>query len=536
MRRILVIAVVVLVAAYAGAAGVYKLFPYYIVRDGLGLLHGVGTSPAPTPDPPRTAFNTGLVNFDLVLINRQAPVDGDGGAVTRVGDGLIVVRRHDGRVIYYDPQQDSLRPIGIVLPPTNWQALPPSSANGHPVWVGYHRYNDALVTTWDGAEHIIVSYSYYDPAGQCITSRFAEAPLPRGWAMTGEAETLPLVWRVLFETRPCLPFKDERMGYAGNQAGGRMVIDAAGDLLVTVGDYEFDGAFDAPAYPQDPDADYGKIFRIDLPSGEAALVSRGHRNPQGIDIDFEGRIWETEHSAMGGDELNLVLEGGDYGWPAVSLGVFYADPGDDRKAWPFNPRQGRHDGFNQPAFAWIPSIAPSGLRVVRDFNPRWDGDLLVTSLIDTALHRLRLAGDRVVYDERMEMGRRIRDLEVAFGRIYLLFDDGVVGYLEPHAMIDPVMRAPGTPRPQTALQRNGCLQCHANPAAPQLANIAGALVAAQPGIAYSDALKAAGGRWDRARLRRFLADPNAFAPGTAMEAPGVTAREIDAILSELGID
>jgi cytochrome c2 len=99
-------------------------------------------------------------------------------------------------------------------------------------------------------------------------------------------------------------------------------------------------------------------------------------------------------------------------------------------------------------------------------------------------------------------------------------------------MTDPLSGAPPAIA-ATQLGRSGCLQCHANPAAPQLTRILGADIASQPGIDYSPALAAVAGHWDRARLAAFLTDPQAFAPGTPMERSNLSTAELDALLDEL---
>jgi glucose/arabinose dehydrogenase len=139
---------------------------------------------------------------------------------------------------------------------------------------------------------------------------------------------------------------------------------------------------------------------------------------------------------MGGDELNSIVPGADFGWPHVTLGVNYTEPASDAKFWPGNPNQGRHDGYWMPTFAWMPSIAPSAIRTISGFHPRWDGDLLIATLAGQSLHRIRLDGSHVLYDERIAVDRRIRAIEIAHGRIYILFDDGRFGVAMPHVMAD----------------------------------------------------------------------------------------------------
>ena len=92
-----------------------------------------------------------------------------------------------------------------------------------------------------------------------------------------------------------------------------MALAADGSIYLTSGDFEFDGLKEGPLYPQIADSDYGKTIRIDPNDWSATKFSLGHRNPQGIAIDDQGRIWVVEHVPMGGDELNLIRQGANYG-------------------------------------------------------------------------------------------------------------------------------------------------------------------------------------------------------------------------------
>ena len=145
----------------------------------------------------------------------------------------------------------------------------------------------------------------------------------------------------------------------------------------------------------------------------------GLRNPQGFARDAEGVLWETEHGPRGGDELNVLEAGGNYGWPRVSHGVDY-------NLRPVG-RAGRHDGFASPVFFWTPSIG-IGSVVVNDarFFPLWGDDLLVGSLVGRALLRIRRDGTDVKSVEEVYGGHPIRDMaQMLDGRI-ALFDDEAV--------------------------------------------------------------------------------------------------------------
>jgi len=128
-----------------------------------------------------------------------------------------------------------------------------------------------------------------------------------------------------------------------------------------------------------------------------------------------GKIIETR----GGDELNVITEGSDYGWPNVTLGTEYNSYGWDAGT----SLVGSHTEYKAPLFAWVPSIAPTQLIEVNNFNPRWDGDLLVGTLKASSLYRLRLEADRVLYYERIWIGQRIRDLAQINDETIVLWTD-----------------------------------------------------------------------------------------------------------------
>src|SRR5262249_16871898 len=145
---------------------------------------------------------------------------------------------------------------------------------------------------------------------------------------------------------------------------------------------------------------------IDLGKDNSQVYSIGHRNPQGLAVGPDGTIWETEHGPQGGDELNRVVEGRNYGWPVVSYGTQY-----DAMSWSDDPRKTHHEGFEKPIYAWVPSVGTSQLLVVegRGFA-QWAGDLIVSSLVGQTLYRIRLADGRAVVVEPIPVEHSIRDL------------------------------------------------------------------------------------------------------------------------------
>jgi glucose/arabinose dehydrogenase len=154
----------------------------------------------------------------------------------------------------------------------------------------------------------------------------------------------------------------------------------------------------------------------------AETWSTGHRNPYGLTFAPDGRLWETEMGPRGGDELNLILPGRNYGWPAVSNGENY-----DGVPIP-DHRPG--DGFEAPRLFWTPSVSPSSLLIYTgNLFPQWKGDALIGALSGEALIHVRIRGDQARKAEQWDMGARIREVEQGpKGEIYLL-EDGAGGRL-----------------------------------------------------------------------------------------------------------
>lgn len=177
----------------------------------------------------------------------------------------------------------------------------------------------------------------------------------------------------------------------------------------------------------------------DQPDAYASIWSFGHRNPQGLIFDLKGNLWDTEHGPRGGDELNLIRRGANYGWPTVSYGINY-NGAPLRTPWPeIVSNQGRgHEGnvadIAMPAFRWMPSIGACGLTVVQpgpkgEAFPAWRGDLLAGGLSGSNVDRLRVevgadGVGRVVEREEIVHGRgRVRDVRCApDGSIYVVLN------------------------------------------------------------------------------------------------------------------
>jgi glucose/arabinose dehydrogenase len=229
-------------------------------------------------------------------------------------------------------------------------------------------------------------------------------------------------------------FRNAHAKSGGQHFGSRMLWLPDGSLLVSIGDggnppIAFDGA-NIRDQAQNPGTHFGSVIRLrddgsphpDNPFADEAgarpeIWSIGHRNIQGMTRDpLSGRVWANEHGSRGGDELNLIEGGKNYGWPAVTYSMEYWGPAiSDETSRP---------GIEDPELVWTPSIAPSGLAFYTgERYPGWEGNLFSGALKFQQVRRLVLDGTRVVEEEKLSIGQRVRDVRQGpDGYLYLLTD------------------------------------------------------------------------------------------------------------------
>lgn len=199
----------------------------------------------------------------------------------------------------------------------------------------------------------------------------------------------------------------------GQHFGSRITFDNEGYLYFSIGERG-----ERDVNPQDITRDGGKVYRLyddgrvpesnpfyDTPDAVKAIYSYGHRNPQGMLTHYNtGEIWVHEHGPQGGDEINVVKKGANFGWPVISYGENY----DGTSFTELTAKE----GMEQPLYYWVPSIAPSGMTfVTSDIYPDWKGDLMVGSLKFGYLERLEFENNKVTYREKLMEGLgRIRDV------------------------------------------------------------------------------------------------------------------------------
>ncbi len=320
-------------------------------------------------------------------------------------DGRMLVTERPGRLRLIEDGRLAAEPVA---------GLPPIEAHGQGglLDVALHPHF---------ADNRLIYFSYAGSGDGGISTEVA-----RGKLVDNRLENV----QVLFRQQP-------KSG-SGRHFGSRLVFDREGYLYITLGDRgERERA-------QRPDDHAGSVIRlhddgripVDNPfvgkeGWKPEKFTLGNRNIQGAALDpLTGELWVHEHGPQGGDEINIIRAGVNYGWPVITYGVNYVIG--------TAIGEGTHKpGMAQPLYYWVPSIAPSGMTFYTgDKFPRWRGDLFVGSLKDRMLVRLSLEGEQVIGEERFlhDVLGRIRDVRQGpDGFLYLLTDenDGALLRLEP---------------------------------------------------------------------------------------------------------
>jgi glucose/arabinose dehydrogenase len=336
--------------------------------------------------------------LEIVATGLVAPV----GLAFLPDNRLLVADRPTGRLSLFDPQTRSLTPIEGV-PAVHGEVdgglldvlvHPDYAHNG---WIYL-----AMAIEVSGGNTTVVDRARI--VGNALTDR-----------------------QRLFTARPVIP--------NSNEFGSRMVLDR-GYLYVTLGQRNH------PENAQDLGSDLGKIIRLHedgtLPKDNPfvhrtgalpEIWTYGNRNPVGLAMDpASGLLWEHEHGPKGGDEVNIILRGRNYGWPVISYGVNYDNS-------PVGSGVTHHVGMEQPVYYFEPDIAPSGMIVYsgKAFS-RWRNDIFIGSLILNHLDRLVVENGHVIHEERLlhDRGWKIRAVQEApDGSIYIGADGGLLARISP---------------------------------------------------------------------------------------------------------
>jgi len=427
-----------------------------------------------------------------------------GGDLAVIEDKILIID-YLGKLSVFDGK--SLRSIPTNLP-TNYDKY--RIENGrNPASRKFRIHNLA----YDKIQsRIIVSYANYDKHRSLYVAAIN---------IDKEELTLKGDWTIIFKSNQ----------ESNSLAGGMMFIQD--DYLYMSSRSSSTLGEDLNSFPHlDAKTEVGKIFRINLKTNKAKMFSMGHRNIAGISALNNNDIIATEHGPQGGDEINLINKGNNYGWPLHTYGTRY------RKydySFDLSP-EGLLKNYTEPLFAFVPSIAISKLIQLKNFHSKWDGDLLVGSLKAQTLYRLKLADKRILFSEPIWIGHRIRDIVQLGEKIILLTDDAKLITLT----VDSVKLSQNSKGDNGQISRRPelsvCITCHqfteSTPVSlsPTLANIFNKKIGSDTYNYYSVALKEKEGIWDEGNLKKYIKNPASFIEGTTMPSLNLTDKEVDKIV------
>ena len=324
------------------------------------------------------------VNLDIKTIDISASTTNGGNqrgaALAVLDDGSLLLGggKSGGELFTYNIESKSLKKIATLI-----------SAN--------RRNNDSrfaindigILTQSSSAVKLLVSYPRLGLERNCVEVVIEQLDFNR---LTQKVKRISN-WLI---TKPCVPIS------AVQHTSGRFAVIDQSSAYVTIGDL---------GYPQISDrkkrGDLGSIFKVSAKG--AVKVSQGHRNAQGIVLFNNKDLLAVEHGPRGGDEINLIKQGADYGWPFVTYGQPYGSGDYVRPT-----KTGTHAGFIEPLTYWVPSIAPTELvQLPKDGWGSWSDQLLLGTLKEQAVVLIKLDQKLAVVEQvKVDVGHRVRDLEV----------------------------------------------------------------------------------------------------------------------------
>ncbi len=425
-RRALVVYAVIVATFFLGAfSSLYKIglrswVPAAIDKTKivLGLVKPEGTKEGLTVSTERYEFDTAF----------KVSESGVFQLATTDGKNVLAVERNTGLLILLTPNgttyQESTLSASVL--PTAQQGKEPADPQP-PVIMDLHY----------GLGRLLYSVVLQDNKKACQSIALFELPLTLADKKVGAPAEK-------FRT-PCLADTKNAVMWGGRITNNKQKI------FLSVGEQRYDrSGYRKKRIVSEEDfalarTVFGKVLAMDPTNYSYTVFTAGHRNAQGLFWDEDRRqLWSAEHGANGGDEVNLLIQGKNYGWPLVSYGKPYPErfPSGVQEIWRSrNPSRGvdtiperkgylsgAHTGYAEPTMVWSPGVGVGNLLRVTNASPLadWRGDLLVATMGEARLHRLRLnAQSAVIMDENIKIGLRIRDMIVlGNGHIALAFDQG----------------------------------------------------------------------------------------------------------------
>ena len=352
----------------------------------------LATPSAVAAQSPNNELNLAFSSFDIA----GAVTNGGGSrgpALAVMQDGTMLLGGGDagGEIFLVKIKTQKLQKLGSLIP-----------ANKRLIDSRFAITDIAVLSENKNRANLLISYPRLGNNNRCVEVAVDQIRYNRAKQKVNRVAN----W---FVTKPCVPIS------AVQHASGRFAVIDNKSAYVTIGDLGFSGIND-----RSKRGDLGSIFKVSAANVER--ISQGHRNAQGI-VLFNGKdLLAAEHGPRGGDELNLIKPGNDYGWPFVTYGEPYSS-GDYVKP----TKTGTHQGYVEPLKYWTPSIAPTELVQLPEAGwGEWSGALVLGTLRENALVFMKLDNKFNVTQTKMtDLGQRIRDLEInKAGNLVATTDEG----------------------------------------------------------------------------------------------------------------
>jgi glucose/arabinose dehydrogenase len=350
----------------------------------------LAVAPAPAAEIRVGGLTIDVASFD---VERSKSLGGNdrGPAMAVLKDGTVILGggSRGGTIFSWDERTQNLKVLGEMLTPK--ERIRDSR---------FAITDIAILAENNQSANLLISYPRLG-ASRCVEVVVFRATFNRAANSLKKNER----W---FRSSPCVPIS------AVQHAAGRMEAINSRSAYLTIGDLGFD---DLPN--RSKRGDLGSVFRIS--KSKVTRISQGHRNQQGIVLMANKDLLLSEHGPRGGDEINLVERGVDYGWPFVTYGAPYSQ-GD----YVIPGETGTHTGFREPLKQWTPSIAPTELvQIPNGKFGKYSGGLAMGTLRQASLVFMRYENKRILDTEIVDVGARIRDLDVLPDqRLIASTDDG----------------------------------------------------------------------------------------------------------------
>jgi glucose/arabinose dehydrogenase len=357
----------------------------------------MGTTSPSYASPP----DVSLQRIETSAVQVVAPNGERGAALAQLSDGRLLLGggKNGSNLYLYDVNGRELTNLGRVIKSSE-------------------RFNDSRFAITDIAVlsevgrniALLISFPEYNQTKSCVTLVLYRYTLT---LMTKPTLVRGKQW---FRSNPCVAVS------AVQHAAGRIAVIDQKSAYLTTGDLGFPKINNRSAR-----GTLGSIYKVS--ANKVERISQGHRNPQGI-VRIGERLYISEHGPRGGDELNLVEKGEDYGWPFVTYGEPYG-AGDYVRP----NKTSTHQGFTEPLYYWVPSVAPTELIQLSENSlwGKWSGQLVMGTLRENSLIFIELSQEKSVGEvSNLDVGERIRDLEVDNqGRIIATTDSGQILIVTP---------------------------------------------------------------------------------------------------------